>query len=320
MTRFLITGGAGFVGSQLAEALLGRGEQVTIMDNLSTGRFENVAHLVDHPQFRFAIDEVDNETVLDRLASECDVIVHLAAVVGVQLVISSPVRTLATNIGGTEAVLRAARRYRAKVLIASSSEVYGKGVQTPFGEDDDVVIGPTSRHRWAYAATKMVDEFLALAYHREYGLPIVIFRLFNTVGPRQTGRYGMVMPRFVAAALAGEAITVYGDGTQRRCFCHVADAVRAITSLAGEPAAVGRVFNIGSTQETSILALARRVIALTESTSEIVFIPYEQAYPEGFEDMARRVPNTRRIHQAIGWAPERSLDDIILDIARSLKT
>ena len=319
MSRFLITGGAGFIGSHLAEALLAQGEQVTIIDNLSTGQFSNVEHLVGNPSFGFAIDSIDNETVLDRLASECDVIVHMAAAVGVKLVVESPVLTITTNIVGTEVVLHAARRYRAKTLIASSSEVYGKGSRVPFHEDDDVLLGPTCRHRWAYAATKMVDEFLGLAYYREYGLPVVSFRLFNTVGPRQTGRYGMVMPRFVGAALAGEALTVYGDGSQTRCFCHVSDVVRAIMALAREPAAVGQVFNIGANEEISILGLAQRVIELTESGSEITFIPYEKAYAKGFEDMARRVPDNSRIQTVIGWRPEHSLDDIIYDVARSMR-
>jgi UDP-glucose 4-epimerase len=319
VTRFLLTGGAGFLGSHLAESLLDRGDSVTILDNLSTGRFENIQHLVPNPQFDFAIDDIANEVVLDRLASQCDVIVHLAAAVGVELVVKSPVHTITTNIGGTEAVLKAARRYRVKTLITSSSEVYGKGFQIPFHEDDDVLLGPTCRHRWAYAASKMVDEFLGMAYYREYGLPVVVFRLFNTVGPRQVGRYGMVMPRFVGAALADKPLQVYGDGSQTRCFCHARDAVRAIVALAAEPEAVGRVFNVGSTDPISILDLAQRVIALTHSASEIVFVPYEQAYAEGFEDMARRVPDTTRIRETVGWVPQYSLDDIILDVARALR-
>jgi UDP-glucose 4-epimerase len=315
VTRFLITGGAGFIGSHLSEALLTSGDTVTIIDDLSTGLFENVEPLASNSHFRFAIDNITNETVLDRLASECDVIVHLAAAVGVKLVVQSPVHTITTNIGGTEAVLRAARRYRVKTLIASTSEVYGKGIQAPFHEDDDVVIGPTSRHRWAYAASKMVDEFLGMAYHREFGLPVTSFRLFNTVGPRQIGRYGMVMPRFVSAALSGEPLTVYGDGTQSRCFCHVKDAVRAIIALSQAPAAEGRVFNVGATEQISILNLARRILSLTASASEITFVPYEQAYAEGFEDLQRRSPDITRIRQLLGWMPEYSLDEIILDIA-----
>lgn len=319
MARFLITGGAGFIGSHLTEALLARGDQVAALDDLSTGCFENVEHLAGHPHFSLAVDTVSSEMVLDRLASQSDVIVHLAAAVGVELVVQSPVRTIATNIGGTEAVLQAARRYRLKTLLASSSEVYGKGTRVPFGEDDDVLLGPTCRHRWAYAATKMVDEFLGLAYHREYGLPVTVFRLFNIVGPRQTGRYGMVMPRFVAAALCDQPIRVFGDGTQRRCFGHVQDAVRAIVALADAPQAVGQVFNVGTAEEVSVLDLARRVIALTCSRSEIVTVPYDEAYPDGFEDMARRVPDTTRIRQAVGWVPQHSLDDIIRDVAEWLK-
>ena len=319
MTRTLVTGGAGFIGSHLAEALLSRGDGVTIIDDLSTGSFDNIASLTDHPRFSFAIESIANEVVLDRLASQCDVIVHLAAVVGVKLVVESPVETITTNVGGTEAVLKAARRYRAKTLIASTSEVYGKGAQIPFREQDDVLLGATSRSRWAYAASKMVDEFLGLAYHHQYGLPVALVRLFNTVGPRQTGSYGMVMPRFVGAALTGEPIQVYGDGTQTRCFCHVQDTVRALVALSETDAAVGNVFNIGGTTEISILALAQRIVKLLESHSPIVFVPYEQAYEKGFEDMARRVPDITRIHQTIGWTPERSLDDIILDVASSLR-
>ena len=264
--RYLITGGAGFIGSHLAEALLAEGHQVTIIDDLSTGRFENIAHLRGRPGFRFAIDTITNEIVLDRLASECDAICHLAAAVGVDLIVRRPVYTIQNNVMGTEAVLRAAVRYRVPVLIASTSEVYGKGARVPFQEDDDVVLGPTSRSRWAYAASKMIDEFLGLAYHREVGLPVVIARFFNTVGPRQTGRYGMVVPRFVQQALQNEPITVYGDGQQSRCFCDVADVVRAIQGLMTHPEAVGRVFNVGSTEEVTIEALAHRVKAITGSS------------------------------------------------------
>jgi UDP-glucose 4-epimerase len=319
VTRFLITGGAGFIGSHLSQALLTRGDSVTVIDDLSTGRFENIEPLTTNPRFRFAIDSITNETVLDRLASECDVIIHLAAAVGVKLVVEFPVRTITTNVGGTEAVLKSARRYRAKTLIASSSEVYGKGLRVPFREDDDVLLGATCRHRWAYAASKMVDEFLGLAYHREFHLPVVLFRLFNTVGPKQVGRYGMVMPRFISAALAGEPLTVYGDGSQSRCFCHVRDSIRAIIALAQEPSANGRVFNVGSVEQTSILDLAKRIIELTSSSSKITLIPYEQAYGEGFEDMQRRSPDITRIKQLVGWSPEYTLDQIILDIAAWLK-
>jgi UDP-glucose 4-epimerase len=320
--RALITGGAGFIGSHLAEALLAQGHQVTIIDDLSTGRFENIAHLVGHPSFRFAIETITNETVMDRLVSECDVIFQLAAAVGVQLVVSRPVQVIETNVYGSAMVLRLANRYRCKVLLASTSEVYGKGVQVPFREDDDRLLGPTTRSRWSYACSKAMDEFLALAYYKQHRLPIVIFRLFNTIGPRQTGRYGMVVPRFVRQALRGEPITVYGDGRQTRCFLDVRDAVRAITGLAEAPAAVGQVFNVGSTEEITILALAQRVKTLTTSPSEIVFIPYEQAYEEGFEDFQRRVPDISKIERLLGYRPQYSLDETlqsVIDYFRGLE-
>ncbi len=313
--RVLITGGAGFIGSHLAEAFLAAGYEVTILDNLSTGRFENIAHLVGRPGFRFALASIQNAIVLDRLASEADVIVHLAAAVGVQLIVERPVHTIETNIMGTEAVLEAAARYRARVVLASTSEVYGKGLRVPFREDDDVVLGPTDKSRWAYAASKMVDEFLALAYYREKGLPVVIARLFNTVGPRQTGRYGMVVPRFVSQALRGVPLTVYGDGTQSRCFCDVADTVRALMGLTTHPDAVGRVFNVGSQEEITIRALAERVLAVTGSHSPIHFVPYDQAYAPGFEDMARRVPDTGRIEALLGWRPQIALETTLTRVA-----
>ncbi len=319
MTRYLITGGAGFIGSHLCEALLNAGHQVWAIDDLSTGRRENVAHLLKHPGFSLIVDDIRNLDTLERLARECEVVVHLAAVVGVDKVLNEPVRTLSTNLGGTEAVLEVAREHGLKTLIASTSEVYGKGARVPFGEDDDVLLGPTSKHRWAYAASKMVDEFMGLAYHREYGLPVVIFRLFNTVGPRQTERYGMVLPRFVGAALRNKPLRVFGNGTQSRCFMHVQDAVRAIIALADAPQATGRVFNVGSNEEISILGLARRVIKLTDSASAIELVPYAQAYPDGYEDMPRRVPDTSRIRETVGWTPRRSLDEIISDVAESLK-
>ena len=324
MTHALITGGAGFIGSHLAEALLARGDSVTVIDDLSTGSFANIEHLTANPRFRFAIESITNEMVLDRLASECDVIFHLAAAVGVQLIIQNPVRTIETNVMGTEAVFKAALRYRAKVLVASTSEVYGKSSHVPFAEDDDITLGATARNRWAYAATKMVDEFLALAYFHEHGLPAVIFRFFNTVGPRQTGRYGMVIPRFVRQAMAGEPLTVYGDGSQSRCFCNVTDSVRAIVGLANAPEAVGRVFNIGSTEEVSILELARRTLALVRGDEDgwqqhIRLVPYDQAYAPGFEDMQRRVPDISRIGQAIGWSPQIPLDDTLQQVIASLR-
>lgn len=331
-SRVLITGGAGFIGSHLAEALLAQGHQVTVIDDLSTGKFENIAHLCQHPRFRFAIDNIMNEIVLDRLASECDVIFHLAAAVGVKLIVDQPVRTIETNVNGTMAVLRAAVRYRAKVLIASTSEVYGKGTRVPFSEDDDIVLGSTSRSRWSYAASKMIDEFLALAYFREKGLPIVVFRLFNTIGPRQSGQYGMVVPRFVQQALEGKPITVYGDGSQSRCFLHVNDAVHALLGLAEAETALGNVYNVGSQEEISIKELAALVVKTVKQlheegkiysplnkkgSPEIVYIPYEQAYTSGFEDMARRVPDISKIQRAIGWMPQISLADAVKDIILS---
>jgi UDP-glucose 4-epimerase len=311
MTHALITGGAGFIGSHLAESLLARGHSVTIIDNLSTGRIANLAAMDGNPRFRAAIEDIRNIHVIDRLVSECDLIFHLAAAVGVERIIREPIETIETNIGGTEIILQTARRYRRKVLIASTSEVYGKGVQFPFREDDDVMLGPTVRNRWSYAASKMVDEFLALAYHRESSLPVVIFRLFNTVGPRQSGQYGMVVPRFVRWALRNEPIIVTGDGRQQRCFGNVFDVIQAITALAEHPGAVGEVFNIGSNEEVSILELAERVRARTGSTSDIRLVPYEQFYEPGFEDFRRRVPSIDKLNQATGWQPTTPLDTTI---------
>lgn len=319
---YLITGGAGFIGSHLAEALLAKGCRVLVIDNLSTGSLENIRHLLDRPDFHFAYSDIANEMVLDRLASEADIIVHLAAAVGVKLVVENPVHTIQTNIMGTEKVLETAHRYQAKVVIASTSEVYGKGHSIPFREDDDVLLGATSRNRWGYAASKMVDEFLALAYYQEKGLPVAIARLFNTVGPRQTGRYGMVIPRFVQQALRGEPLTVYGDGQQSRCFLHVEDAVQALISLAESSEAVGEVFNVGSQQEISILDLASQIIDRVgthgnEMESHIQMIPYGQAYAPGFEDMQRRFPDISKIEQYLGWKPTRSLDEILDDAIES---
>jgi len=311
MTHALITGGAGFIGSHLAEYLLARGEQVTIIDNLSTGRFENIAHLEKTPGFRYAIEDIRHAAVMDRLVSECDVIYHLAAAVGVFSIVHSPIDTLEINVGGTEIVLQTARRYRRPVLIASTSEVYGKGVKVPFSEDDDRILGPTTKSRWSYAASKALDEFLGLAYHKATGLPVIIVRLFNTVGPRQVGNYGMVVPRFVQWALAGEPIQVYGDGTQSRCFANVHDVVDAIARLTHSDGTSGEVFNIGSNEEVSIGALAERVKARTGSASEIVRVPYDQAYEVGFEDMQRRVPDISKIGRTIGWTPSTPLDTTI---------
>jgi UDP-glucose 4-epimerase len=313
-THYLLTGGAGFIGSHLAERLLARGHSVTAIDNLSTGRVENLAAVRDHPRFSFVRASIMDEVVMDRLASRSNVIIHLAAAVGVKLIVEQPVHTIETNIMGTEAVLKAAQRYGSKTLLASTSEVYGKGSRIPFWEDDDVLLGPTSKSRWAYAASKMVDEFLGLAYHREFGLDVVVFRLFNTVGPRQSGRYGMVIPRFVRQALAGEPITVYGDGEQTRSFCDVRDVVRALADLACSDEAVGRVYNIGATEETTINQLAEHIRRLTGSKSEVVRVPYAEAYAPGFEDMRRRVPDVGKIRELIGWQPERGLEDILMGV------
>ncbi|GAB4554819.1 MAG: SDR family NAD(P)-dependent oxidoreductase [Anaerolineae bacterium] len=310
-TRALITGGAGFIGSHLAEQLLNRGYEVTIIDNLLTGSFENIAHLEKRIGFRYAIEDIRNAAVMDRLVSECDVIYHLAAAVGVFNIVSSPIDTIEINVGGTEVVLKTARRYRRKVLIASTSEVYGKNEKVPFSEDDDRTLGATTKSRWSYAASKELDEFLALAYHRAASLPVVIFRLFNTVGARQRGHYGMVVPRFVRWALKNEPIQVYGDGTQRRCFANVNDVVRAIISLGEAHDTDGQVFNIGSNEEVTIQQLAERVKARTGSNSEIVFIPYDKAYEAGFEDMMRRIPDISKIKACTGWQPTTTLDETI---------
>ncbi|MCC7449687.1 MAG: GDP-mannose 4,6-dehydratase [Anaerolineae bacterium] len=310
-TKALITGGAGFIGSHLAEQLLDRGQEVTIIDNLSTGQFENIAHLEKRIGFHYAIEDIRNAAVMDRLGSECDVIYHLAAAVGVFSIVSSPIDTIEVNVGGTEVVMQTARRYRKKVLIASTSEVYGKNEKVPFNEDDDRTLGPTTKSRWSYAASKELDEFLALAYHKAVGLPVVIFRLFNTVGPRQRGHYGMVLPRFVQWALNQEPIQVYGDGRQQRCFGNVHDVVQAIIGLAESPQAVGQVFNIGTNEEITIYELAERVRTRTGSNSEIITIPYDQAYEAGFEDMRRRVPDVSKIKQIIGWQPTTPLDETI---------
>ena len=315
----LITGGAGFIGSHLADALLGKGHRVLVIDDLSTGRLENIQHLLGRSDFHFARASVTDAIVLDRLTSQARIVVHLAAAVGVKLIVERPVHTIETNIMGTEAVLQSSLRYGCRTLIASTSEVYGKGARIPFAEEDDVLLGSTSKSRWAYAASKMVDEFLGLAYLREYGLPVVPFRLFNTVGPRQSSHYGMVIPRFMQAALEGRPIQVYGDGTQSRCFCDVADVVRAIMGLISRPEASGTVFNIGGKEEITILGLAEKVKAIASSASEIQFVPYSEAYAPGFEDMQRRLPNTGRIEQLLGWRPEYALDQILARVRDSIK-
>ena len=311
---FFLTGGAGFIGSHLTEAILAGGDRVLAIDNLATGSMDNVAHFLGHPNHRFEQASITDKAVMEQMASEADVIVHLAAAVGVKLIVEHPVQTIETNVMGTEEVLRVALRNKCRVLIASTSEVYGKGSKFPFAEEDDVLLGATSKSRWGYAASKMVDEFLGLAYWREFGLDVVPFRLFNTIGPRQTGQYGMVVPRFIRQALGGEPITVYGDGKQRRCFCDVRDVVTAILGLAGHPDAPGRVYNIGGTEEVSIQELAERVVEMTGSNSQITKVPYSEAYAPGFEDMERRVPDTGRVHELLGWKPKRSLREILSDV------
>jgi UDP-glucose 4-epimerase len=311
MTSYLITGGAGFIGSHLAEALLARGDSVSVIDDLSTGAVANIRHLKGHPRFSYTLDDITNESVLAELIDECDAVVHLAAAVGVQLVVQSPVRTIGTNVDGTQVVLKWAAKKGKLVLLASTSEVYGKSSNVPFREDDDLTLGPSSIGRWSYACSKLLDEFLALAYHKERDLPAIVVRLFNTVGPRQTGRYGMVIPRFVRAALQGAPLRVYGDGQQTRCFCYVGDTVDALIRLLNEPRAVGQVINIGNPEEVTIEEVARRVVRLSGSSSPIIHIPYEQAYEAGFEDMRRRVPSIDRLAALTGFEPSLDLDAIL---------
>jgi len=318
--RFLVTGGAGFIGSHLSKNLIDDGHSVVAIDDLSTGRMENLSAFSDDKNFQLVVESITNTSVMDRLVSECDIIIHLAAAVGVELIVRSPVDTIETNVMGTENVLRTARRYRKKILVASTSEIYGKLTNVPFNEDDDSLIGATTHHRWAYATSKALDEFLALAYHKEMGLPVVIFRLFNTIGPRQRGRYGMVVPRFVRQALSGVDITVYGDGNQSRCFCDVRDVIPAIRGLADSPEAEGRVFNIGAKEEITIIDLARKIKTMCNSNSSIILVPYEEATEQGFEDMRRRIPDTTRIHELIGWIPKIGLDQTILDIVSQFKS
>ena len=320
MSKILITGGAGFIGSHLAECLLDRGEEVVILDDLSTGDFRNVAHLEGEPRFRCLIDEVRNEGLTEELIRDTDCVFHLAASVGVRLVIERPTEALINNIIGTEIVLKFACRYRKPVLITSTSEVYGKSDKETFQEEDDRVMGPTTRSRWGYAASKAVDEFLALAYFEEKHLPVVIARLFNTVGPRQTGRYGMVVPNFVHQALSGTPITIHGDGAQSRCFAHVADVVPALVGLLEHPEARGEVFNVGSQEEITIKGLAERVLKISGSSSELKFIPYEEAYSGGFEDMHRRVPDTSKIQKLIGYKPKYNLNDILEGVIEEFRS
>jgi UDP-glucose 4-epimerase len=310
--KALITGGAGFVGSHLAEALLARGDEVYVIDDLSTGSIENIEHLKARPGFHYAIDNMLNEPVTAELVDRVDVVFHLAAAVGVRLIVESPVNTIETNVHGTEMLLKLANKKKKKVLVASTSEVYGKSTDVPFREDADLVMGPTSKGRWSYACSKAIDEFLALAYHKEKRLPVVIVRLFNTVGPRQTGRYGMVIPNFIKQALLGHPLTVYGDGRQSRCFTYVSDVVGVLLKLASHPGAVGEVLNVGNDrEEVTILELAERVKARTGSKSEIVTVPYDQAYEEGFEDMRRRVPDLTKVQALVGYEPKVHLDEIL---------
>ena len=312
--RVLITGGAGFIGSHLADAYLDRGDEVFAIDDLSTGTIENIQHLKSNPRFHYTIDSVHNVPITAELVDQCDVIFHLAAAVGVKLIVESPVRTIETNVRGTEVVLALANKKKKKVLVASTSEVYGLSTDVPFRENGNLVMGATTKGRWSYACSKAIDEFLALAYWREKKLPTIIVRLFNTVGPRQTGQYGMVIPTFVKQALSGRPITVYGDGKQSRCFGYVGDVVGALIKLMDHPDAVGQVFNIGSNREITILELAERVKELTKSKSEIVFLPYDEAYEEGFEDMPRRVPDITKVSEFVGFRPAIDLDGILQSV------
>jgi UDP-glucose 4-epimerase len=312
--RVLITGGAGFIGSHLADACIGRGDEVFVLDDLSTGSINNLRHLRKHPRFELTVESVHHRPVVAELVDQCDVVFHLAAAVGVKLIVESPVRTIETNVHGTEVVLAQANKKKKKVLVASTSEVYGLSGEVPFREDGNLVMGATTKGRWSYACSKAIDEFLALAYWRERKLPTVVVRLFNTVGPRQTGQYGMVIPTFVKQALAGRPITVYGDGSQSRCFGFVGDVIEALLKLMDHPEAVGQVYNIGSDEEVTIDALARLVKSLTDSTSEIIHVPYSQAYEEGFEDMPRRVPDISKVAALVGFQPRKTLDEILQSV------
>ena len=312
--RVLITGGSGFIGSHLADHYLNRGDEVSIIDDLSTGSIENIAHLKSNPRFHYTIDTVQNMPMVAELVDACDVIIHLAAAVGVKLIVESPVRTIETNVRGTEVLLSVANKKKKRILIASTSEVYGLSTDVPFREDGNLVMGATTKGRWSYACSKAIDEFLALAYWREKKLPTTVVRLFNTVGPRQTGQYGMVIPTFVKQALSGRPITVYGSGEQTRCFGYVGDVVKALAALMDHPDSIGNVFNIGSSEEITINALAERVRGLAGSQSEIVHIPYGEAYEEGFEDMPRRVPDTTKIHKLIGFRADTTLDTILKEV------
>jgi len=317
--KILITGGAGFVGSHLADKFIAQGHHITVIDDLSTGRYSNIQHLEGNENFRLVIDTVLDEPLMEELIRETDHVYHMASAVGVRLIMEQPVKTIETIFHGTDVILKFCSRYRKRVLIPSTSEVYGKGASIPFSEDDDLLTGSTDKHRWAYACAKTLDEFLALAHYKETRLPVVVVRLFNTVGPRQTGQYGMVVPRFVHAAMKNETIQVYGDGTQQRCFGHVLDVVEGLSKLLDSPECFGQVINLGNNEEVSIKQLADKAIELTGSTSQIQYIPYEEAYGEGFEDMRRRVPNLEKAKRLIGYQPTRSLNDIINDVAGEFK-
>jgi UDP-glucose 4-epimerase len=319
MITSLITGGAGFIGSHLAERLLAEGHRVLVVDDLSTGRFDNIAHLKGHERFEYFIDTIANEGLLAELVDRADWVYHLAAAVGVMLIVERPVSSIETNIHGTELVLRMAAKKNKRVLITSSSEVYGKGAKVPFSEEDDCVLGPTVKARWSYACSKAIDEFLALAYHRERSLPVIVVRLFNTVGPRQVGRYGMVVPRFVRQALSGGPITVFGDGRQTRCFCHVRDVVEALLSLMRTDSALGQVFNVGSNEEIAIRDLAERIRALVGGNIQIVHVPYNEAYEAGFEDLRRRTPDLTKIRNLIDFKPSVGLDEILRTMVQSMR-
>ena len=312
--RILITGGAGFVGSHLSDELLKRGHRIHVLDDLSTGAIDNIRHLKSHPGFEYTIESCGDAPMVAELVDSADVVYHLAAAVGVELIVESPVRTIENNVHTTEVVLAAASKKKKPVFLASTSEVYGKSTALPFQEDGDLLLGPTFKGRWSYACSKAIDEFLALAYWKERGLPTVIGRMFNTVGPRQTGRYGMVVPNFVRQAIAGQPLTVFGDGNQSRCFCHVHDVVQALAGLMERDDLYGEVFNIGSQSEITIRALAAKVTDLVGSDAPISYVPYEQAYEEGFEDMQRRVPDISKINSVLGWEPTRTLDQIVLDV------
>ena len=318
--KILITGGAGFIGSHLADKLIGQGHEITAIDNLSTGRYSNVEHLEGHERFRLIIDTVLNERLMEELIRETDRVYHMASAVGVRLIMERPVQTIETIFRGTDVVLGFCSRYRKRVLIPSTSEVYGKGISVPFKEEDDLLTGATDKHRWAYACAKTLDEFLALAHWKETRLPVAVVRLFNTVGPRQTGQYGMVVPRFVHAAMKNESIEVHGDGSQSRCFGHVLDVIEGLTKMLEDPNCFGQVLNLGSDEEVTIKQLAERAIELTGSKSELRYVPYDVAYGDGFEDMQRRVPSLEKARRLIGYQPTRTLNDIINDVAAEARS